>query len=136
MQLFRYKNVKTVKYFKSEREWKWLVNNEKEGLHVKRSDNVHNECKNIVESYGHNMCEYESELEQVDNESICMLGVFVDGKLRDVEENNEFTEEETEISNDKISHQDIIKAMKKMKQLQLIIPLRRRVYGRVLENCR
>ena len=95
VQWLRCKNVKTVKYFKSEREWKWLVNNEKEGLHVKRSDDVHNKYKNVVESYGHNMCEYESELEKIDNDSIVMIGMFVDGKLRDVEVNIDFTEEGT-----------------------------------------
>ena len=111
------KKFKTVKYFKSECEWKWLVNNEKEGFYAKRSDNVHNKYKNVVETYGKNMCEYESELEQVDNESAGILGAFVDGKLRDVEENNDFTGKDTEIINDKISHEDIIKAMKKVKIL-------------------
>ena len=45
MQWLRYKNIETLKDFKGECEWKWLVNKEKEIFCTKRSDNMHNKYK-------------------------------------------------------------------------------------------
>ena len=49
MQWLRTQNIKTVKYFQKECEWKWLVNNHSERLNVKENDDMRKACEKVSE---------------------------------------------------------------------------------------
>ena len=82
-----------------------------------RNDNVCCKYKKIGESYRHNTYECESESEKVDDDHAGVLGVFIEVKLLAIEENNCFTEEEVEISNNKTLHEDITKDIGKVEAI-------------------
>ena len=50
-------------------------------------------------------------IRKVDNYFSGVLGVFLEATLDVSEENNDFTEKDAEINNDKILHEDIIKSI-------------------------
>ena len=57
----------------------------------------------------------ESELEKLEEDFVGFLGMFIKGKLRVIEENSDFIEEEVYINNINILKDDIIKAIKTKK---------------------
>ena len=62
----RSKNVKTMKDFKAEHEWKWLVNNISKILHVKENNNACEFHKKTSENNGQNKHEHEKEDEAIE----------------------------------------------------------------------
>ena len=80
-QWLRAQNVKTTKDFKAECDWKWLINNHSERLHVKDDNDMYKVYIKVRDNNGQNKYEYEKEEEEIEVQCEGVIGVFVNNKL-------------------------------------------------------
>ena len=90
MQWLRTQNIKTVKDFKKECEWRWLVNNHIDRLCVKENDNMRKACKKTNRNNIQDKHEYEKEAEEIEDNSQGVIRVFINNTLRIIDRNCNF----------------------------------------------
>ena len=78
----RNQNIKTIKDFQEECEWKLLVNNHSERFHIKENNDMHTIWKKVREINVQNKCEHEKEYEEMEAQSEGVIWLFVNYELR------------------------------------------------------
>ena len=76
----RAQNVKTIKDFKAECDWKWLINNHSERFYMKEDNEMCEVCEKVRDNNGQNKYEYEKEEEEIEVQCEGVIGVFVNNK--------------------------------------------------------
>ena len=70
------KNIVTVKYFQSDCELKWLINNDSERLCAKENESGCKSYAKISENNRKNICEHDQECNEIYQSCAEVIGVF------------------------------------------------------------
>ena len=89
----------TAKKFQSACEWKQLINNDSQRLHIKDNELVPKLYEKISKNNWQKIHEHNQEFKEIDQSCARVIGEFYHKKLRTIDENINFIEREAQQGN-------------------------------------